>query len=63
MTVVAHFVDSLDPGGAETLIVNICQRLGSHRLEGRVLHLALFTRMIMGPAEVVNDCETAGRCI
>src|SRR5215510_1712159 len=49
MTVVGHFIDSLDPGGAETLIVNICQRLGSHSLEGCVFHL--------GNQWVATQCE------
>lgn len=38
MTKVAHFIDSIDPGGAETLIVEMCRRLPDFDFSVEVLH-------------------------
>ncbi|MCK4783652.1 MAG: glycosyltransferase family 4 protein, partial [Desulfobacteraceae bacterium] len=38
MKKVAHFIDSLDPGGAETLVVEICRNLEPHGYLPEVFH-------------------------
>jgi N-acetyl-alpha-D-glucosaminyl L-malate synthase BshA len=38
MIKLAHFIDSTDPGGAETLVIEISKRLAEHRFDVEVLH-------------------------
>jgi glycosyltransferase involved in cell wall biosynthesis len=35
---VAHFIDSLDPGGAESIVLEICSRLPQHGYTAEVVH-------------------------
>lgn len=38
MKKIAHFIDSDDPGGAETLVIEICKNLNSHGFQPEVYH-------------------------
>lgn len=52
MIKLAHFIHSTDPGGAETLIIEISKRLAEHGFDVEVLHF--------GNAWLIQQCARAG---
>jgi glycosyltransferase involved in cell wall biosynthesis len=49
---IAHFIHSLDPGGAESMVLELCSRLASYDYEPEVLHF--------GNPWIEEDCRRRG---